>query len=180
MPLSSRSFAVVLALVSTTLPFHAQTNIETPDIPPTFTAPKIDYDYIKRVEMVPMRDGVKLYTVIVIPKGATHAPILLTRTPYNAAGRTARTESPHMLDEMPQGDDVFVKAGYIRVFQDVRGKYGSEGAYLMTPPPTGPLNPNGPNDTTDAYDTIDWLVKNVHESNGKVGMLGSSYEGFNA
>src|ERR1700722_10793141 len=88
MPLSSRSFAVVLALVSTTLPFHAQTNIETPDIPPTFTAPKIDYDYVKRVEMVPMRDGVKLYTVIVIPKGATHAPILLTRTPYNAAGRT--------------------------------------------------------------------------------------------
>ena len=55
-----------------------------------------------------------------------------------------------MLDELPQGDDVFVKAGYIRVFQDVRGKYGSEGEYVMTPPPTGPLNPNGPNDTTDA------------------------------
>src|ERR1700753_3874599 len=178
MPLSSRSFAVVFALISTTLPFHAQTNIEPPDIPPKFTAPKTDYDYVKRVEMVPMRDGVKLYTVIVIPKGATHAPILLTRTPYNAAGRTARTESPHMLEELPQGDDVFVKAGYIRVFQDVRGKYGSEGAYLMTPPPTGPLNPNGPHRTTDAYDTIDWLVKNVHESNGKVGMLGSSYEGF--
>ncbi len=83
-----------------------------------------------------------------------------------------------MLDELPQGDDVFVKAGYIRVFQDVRGKYGSEGDYVMTPPPTGPLNPSGPNDTTDAYDTIDWLVKNVPESNGKVGMLGSSYEGF--
>ena len=95
MPLSSRSFAVVFALISTTLPFHAQTNIETPDIPPKFTAPKTDYDYVKRVEMVPMRDGVKLYTVIVIPKGATHAPILLTRTPYNAAGRTARTESPY-------------------------------------------------------------------------------------
>ncbi len=83
-----------------------------------------------------------------------------------------------MLDTLPQGDDVFVKAGYIRVFQDVRGKYGSEGAYLMTPPPIGPLNSSGADDTTDAYDTIDWLVKNVPESNGKVGMLGSSYEGF--
>ncbi len=83
-----------------------------------------------------------------------------------------------MLDELPQGDDVFVGAGYIRVFQDVRGKYGSEGDYLMTPPPIGPLNHSGVDDTTDAYDTIDWLVKNVPESNGKVGMLGSSYEGF--
>lgn len=148
------------------------------DIPAKFTAPREGYDYIKRVEMVPMRDGVKLYTVIVIPKNATHAPILLTRTPYNAAGRAARNDSPHMLDELPQGDDVFVQAGYIRVFQDVRGKYGSEGKYLMTPPPRGPLNSGNIDDTTDAYDTIDWLVKNISQSNGKVGMLGSSYEGF--
>ena len=102
-----------------------------------------------------MRDGVKLYTVIVIPKGATHAPILLTRTCYDAASRAKQIESPHMLDELPQGDNVFVKAGYIRVFQDVRGKYGSEGNYLMTPPPLGPLNQSGADDTTDAYDTID-------------------------
>lgn len=161
-----------------TLPSPAQTKPMTPDIPEKFTAPKSDYDYVKRVEMIPMRDGVKLYTVIVIPKGAKHAPILLTRTPYNAAERAARTESPHMLDELPQGDDVFVKAGYIRVFQDVRGKYGSEGAYIMTPPPLGPLNTTEINDTTDAYDTIEWLVKNIPESNGKVGMIGSSYEGF--
>src|SRR6201992_423080 len=124
MPLSSRSFAVVFALISTTLPFHAQTNIEPPDIPPKFTPPHTDYDYVKRVEMVPMRDGVKLYTVIVIPKGAAHAPILLTRTPYHAAGRAERNLSPYMLDTLPEGDDVFVKEGYIRVFQDVRGKYG--------------------------------------------------------
>jgi len=167
---------MILSLVA--LSASAQTKPMTPDIPEKFTAPKTGYDYVKRVEMVPMRDGVKLYTVIVTPKGAHQAPILLTRTPYNAAGRAARSESPHMLDELPQGDEFFIKAGYIRVFQDVRGKYGSEGAYVMTPPPTGPLNPDGPNDTTDGYDTIDWLVKNVHESNGKVGMLGSSYEGF--
>ena len=173
-------FAVVgvLALALKSPIALAQTSPMMPDIPAKFTSPTKDYDYVKRVEMIPMRDGVKLYTVIVIPKGASNAPILLTRTPYNAAGRTQRTESPHMLDELPQGDDVFVKAGYIRVFQDVRGKYGSQGDYVMTPPPTGPLNPNGPNDTTDAYDTIDWLVKHVLESNGKVAMIGSSYEGF--
>jgi predicted acyl esterase len=64
---------------------------------------------------------------------------------------------------------VFVGGGYIRVFQDVRGKYGSEGDYVMTPRCGGPLNPTGTDDTTDAYDTIDWLVKNTPESNGKVG-----------
>jgi len=168
------AFTAVLAAS----PAVAQTQPMTPDIPREFEPSSANYDYVKRVEMVPMRDGVKLYTVIVIPKGAHNAPILLTRTPYNAAKRAERKESPHMLDELPEGDEVFVKAGYIRVFQDVRGKYGSEGEYVMTPPPTGPLNPSGPNDTKDAYDTIDWLVKNVPESNGRVGMLGSSYEGF--
>jgi putative CocE/NonD family hydrolase len=172
------SFATVLGFLSMSLPFHAQDAPVNSDIPNKFTAPETNYDYVKRIEMVPMRDGVKLYTVIVIPKGARHAPILLTRTCYDAASRAKRTESPHMLDALPQGDDVFVKAGYIRVFQDVRGKYGSEGNYLMTPPPLGPLNRSGADDTTDGYDTIDWLVKNVPESNGRVGMVGSSYEGF--
>ena len=128
--------------------------------------------------MVPMRDGVKLYTVIVVPKGAKDAPILLTRTPYNAARRTSRNESPHMSAILPQGDEVFVADGYIRVFQDVRGKYGSEGDYVMTRPVRGPLNPTSTDHATDAYDTIDWLVKNTPESNGRVGMIGSSYEGF--
>src|SRR6202453_2791227 len=178
MTLLRRSIIATLAFCLTSLPLLAQDKSNISDIPGEFKAPTSDYDYIKRIEMIPMRDGVKLYTVIVIPKGAAHAPILLTRTCYNAADRAARTQSPHMLDELPQGDDVFVKAGYIRVFQDVGGKYGSEGDYLMTPPPVGPLNTSGIDDTTDAYDTIDWLVKNVHESNGKVGMLGSSYEGF--
>ena len=174
------SVAAVLLLTLTSAPGFAQSQTApmTPDIPAKFTPPHVGYDYTKRVEMIPMRDGVKLYTVIVIPKDAHNAPILLTRTPYNAAGRAERNDSPSMLDAEPLGDDVFVKAGYIRVWQDVRGKYGSEGDYVMTPPPTGPLNPDGPNDTKDAYDTIDWLVKNVPESNGKVGMIGSSYEGF--
>ena len=80
---------------------------------------------------------------------------------------------------LPLSDEDFVKSGYIRVYQDVRGKYGSEGVYLMTPPPVDSgYNPSGADDTTDGYDTIDWLVKNVPESNGRVGMIGSSYEGF--
>jgi uncharacterized protein len=156
----------------------AQTPPNTPDIPARFVAPTGSYDYVKREVMIPMRDGVKLYTVIVVPKRAKNAPILLTRTPYNAAARTERTLSPRMLATLPQGDEVFAADGYIRVFQDVRGKYGSEGDYVMTRPLRGPLNPTAVDHSTDAYDTIDWLVKNTPESNGRVGMLGSSYEGF--
>ena len=148
------------------------------DIPKTFTAPTGEQDYVRREVMIPMRDGVKLHTVIVIPKDAKNAPILLTRTPYNASKRAERNESPHMLSVLPQGDEVFVEAGYIRVFQDVRGKYKSEGDYMMTRPVRGPLNPTATDHATDAYDTIDWLVKNTPESNGRVGMIGSSYEGF--
>jgi len=156
----------------------AQTPPLTPDIPAKYEAPTSSYDYVKREVMIAMRDGVKLHTVIVIPRGARGAPILLTRTPYDASSRARRNESPYMLATLPQGDEVFVADGYIRVFQDVRGKYGSEGEYVVTRPLRGPLNSSNVDHSTDAYDTIDWLVKNVPESNGKVGMLGSSYEGF--
>jgi len=148
------------------------------DIPKSFAVPAAEYDYAKREVMIPMRDGVKLHTVIVVPKGAANAPILLTRTPYNASKRAARNNSLQMLSALPAGDDVFVVAGYIRVFQDVRGKYKSEGEYVMTRPVRGPLNATQTDEVTDAYDTIDWLVKNTPESNGRVGMIGSSYEGF--
>ncbi|MGC2719537.1 MAG: CocE/NonD family hydrolase, partial [Candidatus Acidiferrales bacterium] len=174
-----KSFAATTVfLVIATIPAFAQTGTQEGDIPAKFNAPTTDFDYVKRVEMIPMRDGVKLYTVIVIPKGAKHVPMVLTRTCYNAAGRATRAYSPKMLDTLPLSDEVFVKEGWIRIYQDVRGKYGSEGVYLMTPPPIGPLNSSGIDDTTDAYDTIDWLVKNVPESNGRVAMIGSSYEGF--
>ena len=167
--------AVALLPLSAAL---AQTAPLAPDILPKFETSKQGYDYVKREVMIPMRDGVKLHTVIVIPKNAHGTPIILTRTPYDASKRTARYESPHMLATMPQGDEVFVEEGYIRVFQDVRGKYGSEGDYVMTRPLRGPLNDSTVDHSTDAWDTIDWLVKNLPESNGKVGMIGSSYEGF--
>jgi putative CocE/NonD family hydrolase len=148
------------------------------DIPQSFTVPTEEYDYTRREVTIPMRDGVKLFTVVIVPKGARDAPILLTRTPYDASRRTRRNNSTHMLATLPEGDEVFVKGGYIRVFQDVRGKYKSEGDYVMTRPARGPLNPAGTDHATDAYDTIEWLVKNTPESNGRVGMIGSSYEGF--
>jgi len=152
----------------------------TSDIPKKFVIPEQNADYVKRVEMIPMRDGTRLYTVIVVPKGAKDAPIVLTRTPYNAKGRASRKDSPSMLSTLPLSDEIFVKDGYIRVYQDIRGKYGSEGDYIVNRPPVGPLNPTKVDHVTDAWDTIDWLVnkKNLPESNGRVGMIGSSYEGF--
>ena len=133
----------------------------TPDIATKFEWPKGSYDYVKRVEMIPMRDGVKLYTVMIIPKAAKDAPILLTRTPYNAKGTAERTLSPHAIATGAQVDEPFLEDGYIRVYQDVRGKYGSEGDYVLTRPLRGPLNNTDVDHSTDAYDTIDWLVKNV-------------------
>jgi uncharacterized protein len=159
--------------------FAQETKLPADDLAPDFKAPTRPSDFEKRVVMVPMRDGTKLYTVIVVPKAAKNAPILLTRTCYNAAKRAERSKSGRMIEALPLSDEVFVESGYIRVYQDVRGKYGSEGVYLMTPPPVkSGYNASGADDTTDGYDTIDWLVKNVPESNGRVGMIGSSYEGF--
>lgn len=173
---------LLLAAAAVAAPLAAQQQAPAPagDIPAAFSPPKVGYDYDKRVVMVPMRDGTKLYTVIVVPKGVKDAPIVLTRTPYNAAGRANRSDSPSMLNALPLADEGFVKGGYIRVYQDVRGKYGSEGDYVVTRPPIGPLNPTAVDHTTDAWDTIDWLVNkaNLPESNGRVGMIGSSYEGF--
>jgi uncharacterized protein len=139
------------------------------------------FDYVKRDVMIPMRDGVKLHTVIVIPKGARNAPILLTRTPYNASDQTSRASSSHLgpiIWGYDNATEVIVEGGYIRVVQDVRGKYESEGDYVMNRPLHGPLNPTPVDHSTDTYDTIDWLVKNVPESNGKVGIIGISYDGF--
>ncbi len=170
----------LLALLSVGVHAQQQTAPAGGDIPAKFTLVDTANDYIKREVMIPMRDGTKLYTVIVIPKAATNAPIVLTRTPYNAKGRASRSTSASMLATLPLADEAFVKGGYIRVYQDVRGKYGSEGDYVVTRPVIGPLNPTKVDHVTDAYDTIDWLVNkaNLPQSNGRVGMIGSSYEGF--
>jgi putative CocE/NonD family hydrolase len=167
------------ALATMSAPLHAQQKPYTNDLNANYKAPETDRDYTRQEVMIPMRDGVTLYTVMWIAKGAHDAPVVLTRTPYDASHHLGTPGAEHLIDALPLADKDFVKAGYIRVYQDVRGKFGSEGAYLMTPPPLGSgYNHTGADDTTDASDTIDWLVKNVHESNGRVGMIGSSYEGF--
>jgi uncharacterized protein len=151
------------------------------ETPATFS-PRVDsFDYTKREVMIPMRDGIKLQTVILIPRGAHRAPILLTRTPYGANSRIGKNESARLdalLDSNDVADDAILNGGYIRVMQDVRGKHGSEGDYVMTRPLHGALNPTSVDHSTDTYDTIDWLVKNIAESNGKVGILGISYDVF--
>jgi putative CocE/NonD family hydrolase len=151
------------------------------ETPAKFEPVTSSFDYVRRDVMIPMRDGVKLHTVILVPKGARHAPILLTRTPYGATRLTSHTQSSHLgpiLSGYDNATEVVVEGGYIRVVQDVRGKYGSEGDYVMNRPLHGPLNPTPVDNATDTYDTIDWLVKNTPESNGKVGILGISYNGF--
>ncbi len=150
----------------------------TPDVITDYDSVRPEADYIKRVAMIPMRDGVKLYTVIVMKKGTSHGPILLSRTPYDAKHETARTASQSITEILAAMDAEFVADHYIRVYQDIRGLHNSEGQYVMTRPIVGPLNDTGIDESTDAYDTIDWLVKNVPESNGKVGVIGSSYLGF--
>jgi putative CocE/NonD family hydrolase len=146
------------------------------DIPAKWEEPHPGYDYEMRDVMIAMRDGVKLHTEILVPKGANGMPILLERTPYKAGSTTQ--DKPKMRDAVWAAQREWVDDGYIIVDQDIRGKYGSEGDYVMTRPPMGPLNPTKTDDTTDAWDTIEWLVKNVPESNGRVGMIGSSYDGW--
>jgi hypothetical protein len=137
------------------------------------------FDYARREVMIPMRDGVKLRTVIYVPRGAKHAPILLARTPYDAARMPGSYPSAHF------GEGTFryaradvVEGGYISVAQDVRGKYGSEGDYTMNRPLVGPQNRTSVDHATDTFDTIEWLVHNIPESNGRVGIIGVSYDGF--
>ena len=151
------------------------------ETPAQYTPATTGFDYTRREVMIAMRDGVKLFTIILVPRAAKGAPILLTRTPYNATELTGHGHSPHLgpiLHGYDNATDVIVEGGYIRVVQDVRGKHKSEGDYIMNRPLRGPQNPTPVDHATDTYDTIDWLVKNVRESNGKVGILGISYDGF--
>jgi putative CocE/NonD family hydrolase len=190
-----RSLGFVILLFGITAcikPSCAQTAPSVPSVqypnypsetPAQFRPNQETWDYSRSEVMIPMRDGVKLHTVILVPKSAKTkpAPILLTRTPYDANGLTSNMHSAHLgpsLYGYDNATDVVVEGGYIRVIQDVRGRYGSEGDYVMTRPLHGPQNPTPVDHSTDTYDTIDWLVKNIPETNGKVGILGISYDGF--
>jgi putative CocE/NonD family hydrolase len=168
------SFAIAQTPQYPTLPSETPANVTPADLS----------DYTRRTVMIPMRDGVKLNTIILIPKAVTpehKAAIILTRTPYSAVALTTNAQSTHLGSSLYGYDnatDVIIQGGYIRVVQDVRGKYGSEGDYVMNRPFIGPLNNTPVDHSTDTYDTIDWLIKNIPETTGKVGIIGISYDGF--
>ena len=187
---NNKTTILALLLVSTSFGARAAPDAPPPkplypqfpsETPAKFEPVTASFDYERREAMIAMRDGVKLHTVILIPKGARNTPILLTRTPYDADDSTTHKRSSHLGSSLNGYDNalnVILEGGYIRVVQDIRGKYGSEGDYVMNRPLHGPLNPTPVDDATDCYDTIEWLVRNVPESNGKVGILGISYDGF--
>ncbi|MFL6793447.1 MAG: CocE/NonD family hydrolase [Sphingomicrobium sp.] len=169
-----------------TLPFP-----KAGDIPPAFVPPRGEFQYVRRQVMMPMRDGVKLYAVLIIPRdpgnlpspaGPERYPIMLDRTPYSAEHATSRNGQlgPWPENVLAPAYAELVRAGYIVAVEDVRGKYKSEGDYVMNRPIRGPLNPTAVDHSTDAYDTIDWLIRHVPESNGRVGTIGTSYNGFTA
>src|ERR1700712_475559 len=125
-----------------------------------------------RKVMVPVRDGVRLETVIMAPAGATGPlPILFRRTPYGV---------PTNADGIADGSlKELARDGYIFVVQNLRGRFGSEGTFELSSK-ADVENPKATSETSDAYDSIDWLVKNVRNNNGKVGMFGVSYDGLTA
>ena len=148
------------------------------DIPAKFTPVTATFDYDRRAVDIRMRDGVTLHAVILVRKDAHDAPMLLERTPYNAEKALSHNDSAHA-DMLPGAAAAeMIDAGYILVFEDVRGKYGSKGDYVNERPLIGPDNPTRIDHATDAWDTIEWLVHHVPESNGRVGMMGTSYDGM--
>src|SRR6266850_519811 len=157
--------APLLGMLLLVDPVTAQAPPSLPsETPVQFTPVTESFDYTRRDVMIPMRDGVKLHTVILVPRGAKNAPILLTRTPYDATDLTTHQHSSHLGPSLK---------GYDNALEVIL-----EGDYVMNRPLRGPLNPTAVDHATDTYDTIDWLVKNTPESNGKVGILGISYDGF--
>ncbi|HEX6636477.1 MAG TPA: CocE/NonD family hydrolase [Steroidobacteraceae bacterium] len=172
------SFAAFASAAGAAIPQTPSVTPMTPDVMDHYEQVLPIADFIRREAMVPMRDGVKLYTVVVMKKGTSNAPILLSRTPYDAHHSTHRVASQRGVDILEVMDAEFFDDGYIRVYQDIRGLHRSEGQWVLNRPLAGPLNDTGIDESTDAYDTIDWLVRNTPESNGKVGVIGSSYLGF--
>jgi len=146
---------------------------------------RVFHDYLRTETMIPMRDGVKLHAVILAPADIhTPLPILLQRTPYGVDGANRKS----LFAQRPE----LARDGYIFVFEDIRGRYKSQGNFIMMrpladhlgSPRTGPgpldghRNPNAVDESTDAYDTVAWLLNNVPGNNGRLGVMGTSYDGF--
>jgi putative CocE/NonD family hydrolase len=131
--------------------------------------PDLAERYARSEAMIPMRDGVKLHTVIHAPKSSKEPlPLILSRTPYDNNGNPA---APGPLKDL-------AAEGYIFVRQNIRGRGKSEGRFVMTRPPRDDRDPHATDESTDAYDTIDWIVNHVPNNNGRVGMIGLSYDAW--
>jgi predicted acyl esterase len=127
--------------------------------------------FTRTAAMIPMRDGVKLYTTIYVPKEHKDPlPFVLMRTPYGIESRGPKALKEYLKD--------LADEGFIFVFQDIRGRHKSEGRFVMSRPPRDPKDGKAIDEATDTNDTIDWLLKNVPNHNGRVGMLGISYPGW--
>jgi putative CocE/NonD family hydrolase len=161
--LKTRTILFSLALVAAFAAFA--------QVAPPGQAPSPAPEFTETRVMIPMRDGVKLFTVIFTPKKALPPlPFLLMRTPYGVPS------SPRPLMSEPYRE--LVEEGYIFVFQDIRGRYQSEGRFVMQRPPRDRQDPRAIDESTDAYDTVEWLLKNVPGNNGRAGLMGISYGGW--
>ena len=132
--------------------------------------------YDKHEYMIPMRDGVKLFTAVYTPKDTTRSyPFLMTRTPYSSAPYGENFYPPFLGTQAQK----FAEEGYIVIIQDVRGRYMSEGAFLNVRPYIEiKKGPKDVDESSDTYDTVDWLLKNIRHNNGRAGIYGISYPGF--
>jgi len=157
------TYKILLLMLICSGSIYGQTQPPPPD-------PPAGFDKIE--QMIPMRDGVKLHTIIYAPKSHKEPlPILLNRTPYGIDNIYRGFAAPSSLQEL-------IDEGFIFAFQDIRGKFKSEGQFVMQRPPRGPQNSTPIDEGTDTYDTIDWMLKNVPHNNGRVGMFGTSYPGW--
>ncbi|HTR37149.1 MAG TPA: CocE/NonD family hydrolase [Bryobacteraceae bacterium] len=146
---------------------------------PASTPPKVQSVWRVQEVMIPMRDGIRLQTAIVRRTDQSQSlPILLERTPYGVPEQQEFDEmaGKNGADWTPPSWKELAADGYILVFQNLRGRFKSEGTFLLS----SQYDPAKPNETNDAYDTIEWLVKNVPNNNGKVGIYGVSYDGLTA
>ncbi len=165
----TRSFVAGLLLIFFSAATPAQ--VPTPAAPAEYS---IKENYTKYEYKIPMRDGKKLFTAVYAPKDQSKPyPFMMERTPYSAG--------PYGVEFMPRrlGPSAdFAKAGYIFVVQDVRGRYMSEGKFVEMTPHKPNKKAGDIDESTDMYDTVEWLLKNVPNNNGKVGIWGNSYPGF--
>ena len=169
-------FVIVLFAASAVLSFS-----QAPALTPAQEelAKYIRDNYDKAEVMIPMRDGVKLFTVIYTPKKkGEKVPILMNRTPYSVApyGKDDKGKDQYKTSLGP--DELFAREGYIFAYQDVRGRWMSEGTFIDVRPEIANTKKVAFDESTDTYDTIDWLIKNIPNNNGRVGTYGISYPGF--